>query len=213
MMDPVDELLALPMPALDGGAQAEGPVCQVNSAEELALIESIADEAGALFPVGKVFGSLQELREQVQSFGRKKGFVASTKASGLCCSRCDESSSMSGLRKKRAAMIPEEKKRSRSTTRVGCQFKIGFKKVDWKDKSKDAPVVISQHTNYKHTNGCAPSRSMLAVEKRKVGTFTSAVNECQIKSILVAMSTGSRVPTALLRELIRPLFPDGTAHD
>jgi len=149
-MDPVDELLDPPMPLLDAAAPEEGPVGNFYSTVELALIESIAEEAGALFPVGKVFGSLKELREQVQSFGRKKGFVASTKASGLCCSRCDESSSTTGLRKKRAAMIPEEKKRSRSTTRVGCQFKIGFKKVDWKDKSKDAPVVVSEHTNYKH---------------------------------------------------------------
>jgi hypothetical protein len=51
------------------------------------------------------------------------------------------------------------------------------------------------------------------MEKRKSGTFTSAINETQIKAILAVMETNSRVPTNMLRELMRPLYPVGTSLD
>jgi len=51
------------------------------------------------------------------------------------------------------------------------------------------------------------------MEKRKSGTFTSAINETQIKAILAVMETNSRIPTNMLRELMRPLYPVGTSLD
>jgi len=39
------------------------------------------------------------------------------------------------------------------------------------------------------------------------------VHECQIKSILAVLSTGTRVPVVTLREMMRPLFPEGTSLD
>jgi hypothetical protein len=53
----------------------------------------------------------------------------------------------------------------------------------------------------------------LAVEKRKSGSFTAAINETQIKAILAVMHTGSRIPTGMMRELIRPLYLAGTSLD
>ena len=99
-----------------------------------------------------------------------------------------------------------EKQRQVNSTRCGCPFKIQYLPVDWKDKTNKA-IKITASSCYSHDNGCLPSPTQLAVEKRKAGSHTTAIHEAQIKTILSVMNTGSRVPIGMMRDLMRPIFP------
>jgi hypothetical protein len=208
------EQLLQPMAAMANELEAAGNAgANPNyTQEQLVWINSIADEAATLFPIGKVFDSPNNLRDELRSFAHKKGFAVTSDGSKLCCSRCEEPTSHKNKRTKRAP-VPADKRRNRSTTRVGCSFQITYAFVDWKNKLHDKRLRITKSSNYVHSNGCLPSRSQLAVEKRKAGAVTVAIHEAQIKAILAVMATGTRVPTSMLREMMKPLFPEGTSID
>jgi hypothetical protein len=181
--------------------------------EQKAMISSIAEEAAMLFPVGGEFPSVSILRDKVRAFAHKKGFSITTEGHKFCCSRCEEPNGKKNKRAKMAPLVPMEKKRKHTTTRVGCSFVIAFSPVDWKNFKTHRAIKITKSTNCSHSNGCLPSRAQLVVEKRKAGTFTTAIHESQIKSILSVMSTGVRVPVSMMREMMKPLFPEGTSLD
>ena len=179
--------------------------------EELAYLNSVNDEAAAIFPPGKVFASKDALRLVAKEFAHKKGFALTSNGCNLLCSRCEEPQSHKNKRARKTP-VPIEKRRKRISTRCGCSFALRFSLVDRKDRSNRS-IKISPSCCYMHSNGCCPSRAQLAVEKRKAGTHTASVNELHIKSILSIMATGERIPTNLLREMIRPLYPPGTSLD
>ena len=113
---------------------------------------------------------------------------------------------------KKAAAVPDGKRRQRKTTRVGCPFKINYSKVD-RNNREDKSVKILPSSVFEHAGGCTPSRSQLQMEKRKSGAYTVAVNEFHIKSILSVLKTKVKVNNKLLRQLMKPLFPAGTSLD
>jgi hypothetical protein len=57
---------------------------------ELALISSIAKEAGAVFFVGSEWSTLHHLRDELRAFSHRKGFSITSDGPKLCCSRCEE---------------------------------------------------------------------------------------------------------------------------
>ena len=192
---------------LDGG--------HVYSPHEMEVIKSIEEEAAKRFPVDKEFETLKSLRDQVKDFGRKNGFAVTSIGNKICCTRCEEPQGYKN-KKMRRTPLPEEKRRKRSSTRVGCKFSICYTVTDYKSKESKTykRVKITKSSNYQHSNGCLPSPDQLAVETRKAGTFTVAIHEARIKSILAAVATNvNKVDTPLLREMIKPLFPPGTSLD
>ena len=74
-------------------------------------------------------------------------------------------------------------------------------------------IKLTKGSVYKHDNGCSPSHEQLSVEKRKAGTYTAAIHESAIKSIVAVMATGSRIHVSMLREMMKPLHPPGTSLD
>jgi hypothetical protein len=156
------------------------------------------------------------LKEKVIQLGHRKGFHVTSHGSKLCCTRCAEPPSAKNERQKKIAsgVVPTENQRTyRSSTRCDCPFQICFSPTQWKDKTQNKVIKITSSSVYKHDNGCLPSRAQLVVEKRKSGSYTKSVNEVKIKTILVVLGTNMTVPTGLLRELIRPLFPHGHSLD
>ncbi|KAG7373486.1 hypothetical protein IV203_034210 [Nitzschia inconspicua] len=115
----------------------------------------------------------------------------------------------------RLTPVVEERKRNRTSTRVGCTFSICYSVIDYKSKESktNKRVKITKASNYQHSNGCLPSREQLAMETRKTGSFPVAIHETRIKTILAAVSTNVKVSTPLLRGLMQPMFPPGTALD
>ena len=173
------------------------------SPEDAAKINSLGEECAALFPSGKVYSSPAELREELKAFANTKGFAVASEGSRIRCTRAEESLAIQNKRIRRGT-VPEEKQRNRTSTRCGCPFRVCFTKVDRSDKNSKA-IKITPGSVYTHGNGCLPSRGQLVVEKRKAGAYSVAVNETQIKSILILMKTGKRVTTPILRELMKPL--------
>ncbi|KAG7347922.1 hypothetical protein IV203_016627 [Nitzschia inconspicua] len=183
------------------------------TADQLAVIESIAMEASSMFCVGATFTSSGELRDSVRKFAHKKGFSVTSSGTRFSCSRCAAAPSYIARRLKKQQQIPPGKRRKRNTTRVGCSFQISYTHFNRNEKRADQPIRINASTCYHHSNGCFPSSSQLAIEKRKAGAITAAVNESTIKSILAVMATGQRIPVEMLRRLVRPLYPPGTSLD
>ncbi|KAG7370749.1 hypothetical protein IV203_019319 [Nitzschia inconspicua] len=151
--------------------------------------------------------------DSVRKFAHKKGFSVTSTGTRFNCSRCAAPPSYNARRLKKQQQIPPGKKRKRNTTRVGCSFQISYTHFNRNEKRADQPIRINASTCYHHSNGCFPSSSQLAIEKRKAGAITAAVNESTIKSILAVMATGHRIPVEMLRRLVRPLYPPGTSLD
>ena len=74
------------------------------------LIQSIADEAAALFPAGKVFPNSKILKDEVSAFAHKKGFVVGTISGRVACSRAAEPQSEKNKRERRTP-LPAKKQR------------------------------------------------------------------------------------------------------
>ncbi|KAG7339131.1 hypothetical protein IV203_020074 [Nitzschia inconspicua] len=186
----------------------------VYSPHELELIQKIQEEAAQCYPVGQEYTTLSSLRENLRDFAGRHGFAVSSEGNKICCTRCEQPQ---GYRKKRMRFTPvaEEKKRNRSSLRVGCTFSICYSVIDYKSKESktNKRVKITKASNYQHSNGCLTSRDQLAIETRKAGNFQVATHETRIKTILAAVSTNVKVSTPLLRGLMQPMFPQGTALD
>jgi hypothetical protein len=113
------------------------------------------------------------------------------------------------VKKNASGVVPMEKRRTyKSSTRCGCPFRITFSWVDSRNKDNTA-VRVNGSCHFKHDNLCLPSRGQLTVEKRKAGTYTKAINENQIKYILLLLNTNNKIHLKTMRDLIRPLFPLG----
>mmetsp|Transcript_5757 Transcript_5757/g.10379 ORF Transcript_5757/g.10379 Transcript_5757/m.10379 type:complete len:353 (-) Transcript_5757:261-1319(-) len=192
---------------------------------DAANIRRIEQEFATMFPKGEVFPSVAALRDKVKEHANKNGFCVVTEGSRILCTRCATPNGYKKRKDKQAALnqIPVDKQRNRQSTRVGCPFKISYSLYTYKkDKNAgnaadtadstvkakaDQRVKITASCCYTHDNGCKPSRTQLAVEKRKSGAFTAAIHESQIKTILGVMATGQPIPTRMFREIVHNIGP------
>jgi hypothetical protein len=162
--------------------------------EEMALLDSIKEEANAQFPVGKEFTSPQELRDLLRLFGHKKGFAVTRVGTMIVCTRCKEPQYQKNRRVKKLKNAgPTIKTRTTTTIRCGCSCHASFSWKDWWNKQFNKAIKIT-NTNYRHGNGYLPSKNQLAV----AGCHIVAINEQQIKTILSVMGSDSRVPIKML---------------
>jgi len=138
---------------------------EIYSNAALQTIQSVADEAKELFTPGKSFESPQDLRQQLRTFAHKKGFEITSQGNKYTCTRCEEPVFRKNARSKRTT-VPLEKQRKRISTRVGCLFQVCYAFSDWRNKNDNKSIKITSSSMYCHSNGCLPSRSQLAVEKR-----------------------------------------------
>jgi hypothetical protein len=188
------------------------PSVSLYSPNQESYLQSIEQEAADLFPKGKMYSSVVDMREQLRQFGCRKGFGVTTVCNKLCCTRCAEPQSDINKREKKIAdgLVAEGSRRIfKSSTRCGCPFQICFRRQTPKD-SCNKSIVITGSSYYKHDNGCVPSRDQLQVELQKAGVLTRAVvKEKNFKPILAVLNTNQHVAAPLLRDLVRPLFPPG----
>jgi hypothetical protein len=187
------------------------PLPQYSPQQE-AHLKCIEQEAADLFPKGKMYFSIKDMRDQLRELGNRKGFGVTTVRSKLCCTRCDEPQSDINKREKKIAhgLVPEESRRIfKSSTRCGCPFQITFRRQTTKEPGNKS-IVITGSCIYNHGNGCFPSRDQLQLANQKAGVHTRAVvKEHNIKPILAVLNTNQHVAAPLLRDLVRPLFPPG----
>ena len=206
---------ALPLNGLEN-LPPENNIPGVNSSpysdSQLEFLSNLQQEAQALFPIGATYDSYATLRDELRNFAHKKGFAVSSVGSKMTCTRA-EAPQCDRNKKAKKEPLPIEKQRTRTSTRVGCCFQITCSPANWKNRKEDKTVVITKSSNYAHSNGCFPCRNQLVVEKRKAGSITVAIHESQIKAILAVMASGERVPIPMLRQMMKPLYPEGTSLD
>ena len=158
---------------LPGGVLPEGnipaadniPAAKPYNDSQLEFLSNLQQEAQDLFPIGTSYDSFAKLRAELRKFAHKKGFAISSVGTKLVCTRAETPQCYKNKRAKQAT--PIEKQRSRTSTRVGCCFKITCAPVNWRNRKEDKSITITKSSNYAHSNGCFPCRNQLVVEMRK----------------------------------------------
>jgi hypothetical protein len=130
-----------------------------------------------LFPPGKVYSSVKELRDELGLFGQRKGFIVTTVGCSLLCNRCDEPTSQKNRRCKLYAPghVPMDKRRNnRSSTRCGFPFRISFSLLQKQNKTNHS-IKLTHSCNYQEslfpvpfaiTGGETENRGMYIGNKR-----------------------------------------------
>jgi hypothetical protein len=99
-----DSSFSMHPPTVDG--LTNGPTNEIAASfpmyapEQEEYILSIAQEAAELFPTGKVYKSIKELRKELGGFGQKKGFAVTTVGSRLLYTRSYEPTAQINQREK-----------------------------------------------------------------------------------------------------------------
>jgi hypothetical protein len=179
------------------------------------MLDDLQKEARERFPFNSVYPSVQELRSAVRQWSESVGASISHEGSGFKCSRSHAPEGCEKRKETRRAknMITKEKQRETKSSRCGCKFEIKYSKAR-RGLPPDAPkaaVRITDGSLYRHTHGCFPCQSQLIVEKKKAGHYETGVQQEQLRSIIAVLKPGLPVSCPVLREMMRPLYPDTVA--
>jgi hypothetical protein len=174
------------------------------SPAQVDILSKLEQTTRSLFPPDDtvVFGK-DELREAVRAHGQSAGFAVSTESSSFRCTRAWERKGRQTQRSKR--VISPSKKRKRLTSRCGCDFIIKFTTV----KGTKNQVKITSGSQYRHGSGCFPGRTQLVADKKSAGSYTRQIDLSQLQSIVTVIRSDPWVSARCLRNLMRPLFPEG----
>jgi hypothetical protein len=130
---------------------------------QLSHIKEMNDHLSSTILIGSVYSSAKELKELINDYGSKQGFQVSIASSSLKCLLAEEPKKNEKRREHAATIVPEEKRRSRSSPRCGCGFIVRFspKKPDsvtaTANGTKVAKPIKVTAVNFNHSNGCCPS--------------------------------------------------------
>jgi hypothetical protein len=174
------------------------------SPAEVNILTKLEQTTRYLFPPdnSKVYVK-DELRDALRAHGQSAGFAISTESSSFRCTRAWERKGRQTQRSRR--VISPSKKRIRQTSRCGCDFIIKFTSV----KGTKDQVKITSGSHYRHWYGCFPGRTQLVADKQSAGSYTRPLDLSQMQSIVTVIRSDPRVSARCLRNLMRPLFPEG----
>jgi hypothetical protein len=145
---------------------------EVDTESGIACINEIEDLMKRDFPVAtgecsvKWWTDLNSLCRDLSEIGNLYDFAVRTQGTHLLCSRANDGNAKTAQLATRKLEVAEGKRRPRSSHIVGCGFCISYQKVaNQKRRPKDAPLgsIYIARANYRHSNGCTPSRSQIAV--------------------------------------------------
>lgn len=174
-------------------------------------INGIANTFQELFPPSDTYyyASVSVLRDAVNERAQAHGFIVSTHGKSLRCPKSALPFCEAKRRKQVSSSVPPEKRRKTTTSRCGCSFVIRYTQAN--RKMKDAPegsVRITDGSVYTHSNGCTPSQAQLISDKRSTGKYTKDLQASHLATIANVIKSKSRVSAPLLRDLMRPLYPE-----
>jgi hypothetical protein len=177
------------------------------------FLNGMEAEASKLFPPSLTcyYENAAELRRAVHEWSDTRGALVSTQGSSLKCKRGSAPPSRETSRDKNRVKnhIAIDKQRESKSTRCGCQFVIKYTPA-----GKNAPAKAVRITNgsfYRHTNGCFPCQSQLIVDKRRAGNYESGIQSEQLRFIIEVLRPRKWVPCKVIRDMMRPLYPDTVA--
>jgi hypothetical protein len=191
--------------ALYDGSDGRGP------AEVLELKNQIKTLGAEPFAVGSIYESFDALKGELHSFAISNGFTISRQGFSLKCSR--------GVKPRHAATVVAQKKRKIATWKyVECQFQVNFqysisrKKGSSKimDGSTPDQCVKITYADLEHCDKCCPSAEQ-KLACHKASGYLFHVNNEKVADVITLLNTTAWVPANVLRGLLKPLLPIGTA--
>jgi len=183
----------------------------VYSAEDHKQLEDIQSHFSKMFPPSQVsyYANPQALKELVLAEAQGRGFNVAIQGSSIVCGKHNPPS----RRKKTSDLIPLHKKRKIISTRCSCTFKISFTLASrLVEGAPPKAIRITDNSNYLHSNGCLPSQHQLMSDKRSAGVYMKNLLEPQLHTILQLVEM-RQAPALILRNLLRPLFPESYPID
>ena len=197
---------------------AQRPAVHIYSKEEITVLDELEVEAHRLFPPSLVnfYPNVTALKAAVNLWSNSKGAHISHRGYTFNCSRGAPPESYKKYRDdaRNTKSIPVARYRSRKTKRCGCKFIIYFSpasKVAVRGGIDPKAVRITERSSYRHTNGCFPSQCQLIVDKKSSGAYQQDHSKEALSAIIAILRPGRRVPCAILRDMMRPLYPDAVA--
>jgi hypothetical protein len=212
VMEELDETVLAPETSVDAD-----PASMHYSEGNKKMLSTLEKDASERFPLNTVYSCVKELRSEVRKWSESVGASVSHEGGVLKCSRSDEPVGADKRKEKRRTMknIPKENQRETKSSRCGCKFAIRYSTAR-KGLPPNAPkeaVFITDRSFYRHTHGCFPCQSQLIVEKRKAGHYETGIKQEQLRSIIAVLKPGLPVTCQVLREMMRPLYPESVAID
>jgi hypothetical protein len=183
----------------------------IYSAQDCLMLQDIQSQFYKKFPPSQAnyYANPQALKAPVLADAQGRGFNVAIQGSSIVCGKHNPPS----RRKKSVDSTPPHKRRKTIPTRCSCTFKISFTLASrLVDGAPPKAIRITTNSNYLHSNGCLPSQHQLMSGKRSAGVYMKNLLEPQLHTILQLVEM--RVaPALVLRNLLRPLFPESYAID
>ena len=155
------------------------------------------------------YANPKALKELVLAEAQMSGFNAAIQGVSIVCGKHDPPTRS----KKNSDFLPPLKRRKTVSRRCSCTFKISFTLASRLIEGAPLKVIrITDNSNYAHSNGCLPSQNQLMSDKKSAGVYMKNLLEPQLHTILQLVEM-RQAPALVLRNLLRPLFPESFPID
>jgi hypothetical protein len=183
----------------------------IYSSQDHQKLQDIQSHFYKTFPPSHAnyYANPQALKALVLAEAQGRGFNVAIQGSSIVCGKHNAPR----RRKKSFDFIPPHKRRKVISTRCACTFKIGFTLASrLVEGAPPKAIRITDNSNYLHSNGCLPSQHQLMSDKRSAGVYMKNLLEPQLHTILQLVEM-RQAPALILRNLLRPLFPESYPID
>ena len=155
------------------------------------------------------YANPKALKELVLAEAQMSGFNDVIQGSSIVCGKHDPPTRS----KKNSDFLPQLKRRKTVSRRCSCTFKISFTLASRLIEGAPLKAIqITDNSNYAHSNGCLPSQNQLMSDKKSAGVYMKNLLEPQLHTILQLVEM-RQAPALVLRNLLRPLFPESSPID
>ena len=161
----------------------------------------------------------ETLKKAVQDeLANRFGFTIAENGNSLVCSRGLNPKHSTLAYKKRRLLadendpMEEKKKRSVTSLRCGCTFRIRYTKASAMMALAPPEAVRITEASFVHSNGCQPGVGQIQVMRKRNGHFTLQLSKQKMWDIIQLLNAG-HVPSKILRWMLQQILPKSVVID
>lgn len=176
---------------------------QADMPDQLDVISEVNSHLSSIVKPEMVFDSAMQLKNLINTYGEQKGFKVSIQTSTIRCCLSALPKRTIQKRERMRARNPNAKPRKRISPRCGCNFHVKYADASRMMNKKGAIRVTG--VDFKHSNGCCPSKKSLVKVNKSTGHYMSSTNWDPVVRLFMS---GKPVEACLLRATIKLVVPD-----
>lgn len=175
--------------------------------DEIAVIEKIQAVMREQYPPGdrtKTWPTLVALKDDInRRVGDRFGFKVSTFGSSAACVCRAPANGYIKHQEQRSAVVPEHKRRTRKTNKLGCIFAARTGHVG----GRKGPVYITAG-EYLHTHGCRPCAQQLLISNISGGAYTASDSMRDgLQTLMDMMRYEQNLSSKTVRKVLKEKLP------